>query len=313
MRIFRTVLVVVLIVASAGWTQAQQNPVYSQYIFNGLVINPAYAGSHVQFSATAMYRNQWVNFEGAPKTFSFSAHTTLLKNKIGVGLLATNDEIGSYKNQSLFGSYAFIIKSPIGTLAMGLQAGFNLTSADFSGLNLDDFDDPSFAGFDNKIKPNFGAGAYFHNDYLFAGFSVPFLLNNNISSDAEALLNEIKEARYYYLHGGLILPLDRAKTVQLNPTILIRAQEGSPLSMDINAGFIFYDVFSIGASYRNIDAIITYIDLKISEQFHFGYSYDWTTSDINKFSQGTHEFMLNYRFRIRKLHGNVECPSYFQY
>ncbi|ELR67971.1 hypothetical protein C900_01507 [Fulvivirga imtechensis AK7] len=99
----------------------------------------------------------------------------------------------------------------------------------------------------------------------------------------------------------------------MNPTILIRAQEGSPLSMDINAGFIFYDVFSIGASYRNIDAIITYIDLKISEQFHFGYSYDWTTSDINKFSQGTHEFMLNYRFRIRKIHGNVECPSYFQY
>ncbi|WP_040495861.1 PorP/SprF family type IX secretion system membrane protein, partial [Fulvivirga imtechensis] len=213
MRIFRTALVVVLLVASVGWTQAQQNPVYSQYIFNGLVINPAYAGSHVQFSATAMYRNQWVNFEGAPKTFSFSAHTSLLKNKVGVGLLATNDEIGSYKNQSVFGSYAFIIKSPVGTLAMGLQAGFNLTSADFSGLNLDDFNDPSFAGFDNKIKPNFGAGVYFHNDYLFAGFSVPFLLNNNISTDAEVLLNEIREARYYYLHGGLILPLDRSKTV----------------------------------------------------------------------------------------------------
>lgn len=309
----RTILVVVLLAAVWGRSEAQQYPVYSQYIFNGLVINPAYAGSHVQFSATAMYRNQWVNFEGAPKTLSFSAHTSLAKNKIGVGVLVTNDEIGSYSNQNLFGSYAFIIKSPLGTLAMGLQAGFNLISADFSDLNLDNFDDPSFAGIDNKIRPNFGAGVYFHNKFMFAGLSVPFLLNNKISNDAEALLNEIREARYYYLNGGLILPLSRAKIVQFNPSLLIRAQEGSPLSLDLNAGFIFYEVFSIGASYRNIDAIITYIDLKLSDQFHFGYSYDWTTSDINQFSQGTHEFMLNYRFRIRSIHGNVECPTFFRY
>lgn len=313
MKIVRTVLVVVLLMACVGWSQAQQNPVYSQYIFNGLVINPAFAGSHVQFSATAMYRNQWVNFEGAPKTTSLSAHTSLMKSKIGVGFLLTNDEIGSYKNQSLYGSYAFIIKSPVGSLALGLQAGFNIVSADFSNVNLNDLNDPSFTGFENKFKPNFGAGVYFHNDYLFAGFSVPHLLNSNISTNTEMLLNEIKDARYYYLHGGMILPMDRAKTVQFNPTLLIRAQEGQPLSMDINAGFIFYDVFSVGASYRNIDAIISYIDLKINDHFHFGYSYDWTTSDIRQFSQGTHEFMLNYRFRIRKIHGVVECPSYFQY
>lgn len=312
MKIVRTVLVVVVLVVSVGWAQAQQYPVYSQYLFNGLVINPAYAGSHVQLSTTAMYRNQWVNFDGAPKTLSFSAHTSLLKNKIGVGLLLTNDEIGSYSNQSMFGSYSFIIKSPVGTLALGLQAGINVVSADFSDLDLNDFDDPSFAGFDTKIKPNFGAGVYFHNDYMFAGFSVPFLLNNNISTSTETLLNEIKEARYYYLHGGLILPMDRFKKVQFNPSVLIRAQEGSPLSMDINAGFIFYDVFSVGASYRNIDGIVTYINLKLTDALHFGYSYDWTTSDIRMFSQGTHEFMLNYRFRIRKIHGTAECPSYFQ-
>lgn len=313
MKILKTSLVVVLLALLWNTSQAQQYPVYSQYLFNGLVINPAYAGSHVQFSATAMYRNQWVNFDGAPKTLSFSAHSALAKNKVGVGLLITNDEIGSYSNQSMFGSYAFIIKSPVGTLAMGLQAGFNLTSADFSNLNLDDPNDASFANIESRFKPNFGAGVYFHNDLLFAGLSVPFLLNNKVSGGVEQLASEISEARYYYLHGGMVLPLNRAKTVQFNPAMLIQAQEGSPLRIDINAGFIFHEVFSVGASYRNIDAIITYIDLKLSEQFHFGYSYDWTTSDINQFSQGTHEFMLNYRFRIRKIHGNVECPSLLKF
>ncbi len=295
-------------------TRAQQNPVYSQYIFNGLVINPAYAGSHVQMSLTAMYRNQWVNLDGAPKTYSITGHTALMKQKIGVGLMLTNDEIGSYSSQSMYGSYAYILKTPAGKLSLGLQAGFNLVSADFSDLNLIDPGDGSFATVSNRFRPNFGAGVYFQNKIFSAGFSVPFLLNNSISADEiEGVLSEIREARYYYLHGGMLLPLSRMGHVQLNPGLLVRAQEGSPLSMDVNVGFIFYDVFSVGASYRNIDAIVTYLDLKLSEQLHFGYSYDWTTSDLNQFSNGTHEFMLNFRFRVRKIHGNVECPTYYQY
>lgn len=313
MKLFRITLAIAIL-TTVAWSNshAQQYPVYSQYLFNGLVINPAYAGSHVQFSATAMYRNQWVNLDGAPKTLSFSAHTALAKNKVGVGLLLTNDEIGSYSNQSMFGSYAFMIKSPAGTLAMGLQAGFNLTSADFSNLNLNEPDE-AFASIENRFKPNFGAGVYFHNDLFFAGFSVPFLLNNKVTNGIEEIANEISEARYYYLHGGMVLPLSRNKAVQFNPGLLVQAQEGAPLRLDINAGFIFHEVFSVGASYRNVDAIISYIDLKLSEQFHFGYSYDWTTSDLNQFSRGTHEFMLNYRFRIREIHGNVECPSLLKF
>jgi len=304
--------IVILMAISAGSTSAQQYPIYSQYIFNGLVLNPAYAGSHVQVSATAMYRNQWVNFEGAPKTLSFSAHTSLLKERIGVGLLITDDQIGSYSNQNIYGSYAYILKTPVGKLSMGLQAGINIISADFSDLNLDSPGDVSFASINGKVKPNFGAGAYFHNDNFFAGFSVPFLLNSGFDdASVEGAINEIRAARYYYLHGGITLPLNRMKTVQLIPSALIRAQEGSPLSIDINAGVVFYELLSVGASYRNIDALVTYIDLKLSDQFHFGYSYDWTTSDINQFSNGTHEFMLNYRFRVRKIHGNIECPNYY--
>jgi len=305
---------IMILMATAGSLKAQQYPIYSQYIFNGLVLNPAYAGSHVQVSATAMYRNQWVNFDGAPKTLTFSMHSSMFKEKVGLGLLITDDQIGSYSNKNIYGSYAFIIKTPAGKLAMGLQAGMNIVSADFSNLNLDNTNDISFANINNKVKPNFGAGVYFHNDVFFAGFSVPFLLNSGFNDKSiENAINEIRSARYYYLHGGVTIPLNRMKTVQFVPSALIRAQEGSPLSIDVNAGVIFYELLSLGASYRNIDALITYIDLKLSEQFHFGYSYDWTTSDINQFSNGTHEFMINYRFRIRKIHGNVECPNYYKF
>lgn len=295
--------------------KAQQYPIYSQYIFNGLILNPAYAGSHVQLSTSVMYRNQWVNFDGAPQTVFFSGHTSLWKERMGLGLLISDDRIGSYSNQNIYASYAFIIKMPTGKLAMGLQAGINILSADYSELNLDDMDDVSFASLTGKAKPNFGTGIYYYNDKLYAGFSVPFLLNSGFSkaASAESIINELRAARYYYLTGGMKFPLNRNKTVQFQPSILVRGQEGAPLSMDINGSLIFYDLFNVGLSYRNIDAVVSYIDIKLNESFHFSYSYDWTTSDINRASNGTHEFMINYRVRLRRIHGNIECPKFYNF
>lgn len=293
---------------------AQQYPVFTQYYFNELVINPAYAGAHVQFSATAIYRNQWVNFPGAPKTFNFTSHTSLLKNKIGVGLMVNHDEIGSYKNDQIYGSYAYKLHiSKDATLAMGLQAGMNLLSIDFSDLDLQHPGDASFSGVPNKVKPNFGGGLLFTKKNFFVGFSVPFILQNKITNSFEGTLSNIKEARYYFIRGGLVLPLDRFDKVKINPSALIRTQQGQPLSFDLNTAFIFYDAFSMGVSYRMGDSFISFIDLKISEKIHFSYSYDWTQSDINKFGKGTHEFVLNFRSIIRSLHGNPECPQYYHY
>jgi type IX secretion system PorP/SprF family membrane protein len=294
---------------------AQQYPVFTQYYFNELVINPAYAGSHVQFSATAMYRNQWVNFPGAPKTYHLTTHTSMMKNKIGVGLMINHDEIGSYKNEHVYGNYAYKLHFKNATLSMGLQAGFNLLGADYSKLDLQHPDgvDPAFYNIVNEIKPNFGAGLYYSTKNYFLGFSVPFILNNSVANSIEQLAGGIKEARYYFLRGGAILPLDRMGKVKINPSAMIRTQEGQPMTFDINNAFIFYDVFSVGASYRLGDSFITFIDLKISEKVHFGYSYDWTASDIRGFSNGTHEFMINFRSIIRPIHGNPECPQYYHY
>jgi type IX secretion system PorP/SprF family membrane protein len=292
---------------------AQQYPVFSQYYFNELVINPGYAGAHVKFSATAMYRNQWINLPGAPKTLNFSSHVALMKNKVGVGLMVNHDEIGSYKNDHIYGYYAYKIHFRQATLSMGLQAGINVLGADYSKLDLQTEGDASFIDIINTVKPNFGVGLFYSKKNFFLGASVPFILNNKIANSVEGLLGQIKEARYYFIRGGTVFPIDRAKNVKLNPSFLIRGQEGQPLSFDINNAFIFYDIFSLGASYRLTDSVIAFIDLKLSDKVHFGYSYDLTQSDLNRFSRGTHEFMLNFRSIIRGVHKNPECPQYYDY
>lgn len=290
----------------------QQRALLSQYIFDGLVLNPAYAGSHVQLSTTLTYRDQWVNLEGAPKNQTLSSHVGLLDNKIGLGLILSNDEVGVHKEQSFYGSYAYKIKFPDGgILSMGLQGGLSLKTSDFSLLNLNNINDPYFAGKVTKINPNFGTGLYYYNDKYFVSFSVPYILTNKFFQNNDGTIAAIKENRNYYLWGGALLQLDWDGSFKLKPSALIRAQEGSPLSFDFTLDFIMYDVISVGTSYRNIEGIVTYINLKVLENLHLGYGYDWTQSEINKFSNGTHEFMLNYRIRLRGVHKPVECPSYY--
>lgn len=303
---------VFLTIFAISETQGQQYPVFSQYYFNELVINPAFAGAHVQLSMNATYRNQWVNFPGSPRTVSFSGHSSFVRGKVGAGILINNDRIGSYDNQNLYLFYAYKIRFMRGTLSMGLQAGGNFLQADYSKLDLVDPLDPSFSPI-SKFKPNFGAGLYYNEKNWFVGFSVPFILNNGMARSLETAVDGIKEARYYFLRGGAIFPINAQESVKFNPSILVRSQEGQPLSMDLNAGFVFYDAMSVGLSWRSGDALISFVDFKLSEKFHFAYSYDLTSSGLNAFSNGSHEFMLNYRAKVSKGHKSIPCPTYYHY
>lgn len=313
----RCALLCLLILAVAlipSVARAQHNIVYSQYLFNGLLINPAYAGSHVQFSASLTYRNQWVNFAGAPVTGTLGAHTSLLRQKIGVGLLATVDRVGSYTNTGLFGSYAYMIKDPArnGVFSMGISAGFNNYIADFSELNLREGQDQTFSGSLSELKPNFGGGVFYYNDKLFGGLSVPTILTH--SELFNGPLEQLRTPRFYYLYGGVKLPLDpRTQKVILTPSILFRVQDGTPLSTDFNLSIAFEELISLGSSYRSGDGAISYINFKLSEKFYVGYSYDWTVSDIRMYSRGTHEIMINYRTRLRSIHRDVDCPIFFSH
>lgn len=230
-------------------------------------------------------------------------------------MLATADKIGSYTNTGLFGSYAYIIKDPItgGALSLGVQAGFNNFNANFEELSKRT-SDVEFDRFMSEFKPNFGGGIFYYNKLMWAGFSVPTIMTHAKFLEGAGDLTQLKLPRFYYLNGGLKLPLDpRTKKFWFHPSILLRVQDGTPLSADLNGMIAYEDVISLGTSYRSGDGIMTFINYKLSEKFYVGYSYDWTTSDIRRFSNGTHEIMINYRTRLRKIHQSLDCPHIFSH
>jgi len=311
----KRILVLLPFLLTAIISSGQQRPIQSLYMFDPLLVNPAYAGTHVQLSATAIYRNQWVNFDGAPKTVTATVHSGFRKARVGLGILFSKDQIGVHTDNSLYMMYAYKIplsnrKNPA-VLSMGLQAGFNNLSSDyFKTFPKDGME----VGALSKFNPNFGAGIFYRSKELYAGLSVPYIMaNRTIDVVDEELAKLITPAgtqeRYYYLMGGTTRKL--SEKVKISPSTLIRIQENAPLSIDINTMIILYDVVSFGASYRNHDAIIGLFELKINENFHVGYAYDITMSDIRLYSNGTHELMINYRVKIPKLHRGLECPSYW--
>lgn len=311
-KIIVCLLVTCATVILSKTSMAQHNLVYSQYIFNGLLINPAYAGSHVELSSSLSYRKQWVNFEGAPSTATFGIHSTFNKEKIGLGLLVTNDQIGSYSNNGAFASYAYRIRKPKGgVLSLGVQGGFHNFRADFTELRLRADQDPIFNGFFNEIRPNFGGGIFFYNNNMFAGFSVPYILKH--SDFFSGTFQQLELPRYFYLNAGKMISLDRMDKWKVSPSFLLRVQEGTPLNADFNLNLIYYDLISLGVSYRTSDAVVTFVNFKLSDKFHFTYSHDWTTSQLNQYSNGTHEFTINYRTRLRRVHKDLECPFYFNH
>jgi type IX secretion system PorP/SprF family membrane protein len=300
------------IVSVTSFAYAQQRPVQSLYMFDPLVINPAYAGTHVQLSGTAIYRNQWVNFDGAPKTMTGSIHSGFRKARVGVGLLFSSDKIGVHSDNSLYGIYSY--KIPIskrkngGVLSMGLQAGFNSIKSDYFKTNPRD---GAEIGVISKFNPNFGGGVFYRGKNVYAGLSIPYFLNNTTMKIADPSGISVlgKQQRYYYLMGGFTRKL--SNDVKWMPSTLIRIQENAPLSFDINNMFIFYDVVGLGGSYRLNDSVVGLFELQINENFHVGYAYDITTSDIRLYSNGTHEIMINYRIKLPGIHRGLPCPSYW--
>lgn len=292
---------------------AQQRPIHSLYMFDPLLINPAYAGTQVQLSGTAIYRNQWVNFPGAPKTFTASVHSGFRKTRVGLGFLAANDQIGIHNENSLYLIYSY--KIPLSrfdnnksTLSFGVQGGFNNLKSDFTKLNPRDTNDPYSSLVERNFSWNFGGGIYYRSQKFYAGFSIPYIFNNKVV-DVESLESIAKQSRYYYLTGGYTYQV--SKNLKLIPSTLIRLQETAPLSFDANLVTVLYDVVGLGVSYRLDDSVVGMFELQINENFHVGYAYDFTVSDLRLYSNGTHEIMINYRVKINRLHRGIECPSYW--
>ena len=287
---------------------AQQRPVQSLYMFDPLLINPAYAGNHVQLSATSIYRNQWLNLEGAPKTFSASIHSGFFKSKMGLGLIATNDRIGIHNDVGLYGVYSYKIKlTQNGILSFGVQGGFNNLKSDYNQLNLKNLNDPKLNGIVSRFSPNIGAGVFYRQKDIFGGISVPQLIENSTLITETATLTS--QQRYYYIFAGINKKV--ATNFRWISSTLVRLQDNAPLSFDLNVTGVVYETVGLGVSYRLNEGFVGMFELQINENFHVGYAYDYTTSELNKFSNGSHEIMVNYRVKIMRLHRGLPCPTYW--
>ena len=289
--------------------KGQPHPVSSLYMFDQMLINPAFTGVPVQFSATFIHRDQWVNLPGAPKTSSFTVQSSFFDTRVGIGLMFTNDKIGIHDDYGIYATYAYHLPITRNTkLSMGLQAGFNHLSSDFTLLNIRDMNDPNLFGQVTKMNPNFGAGLHYYGEKFYMGFSVPYLLENSLV-DIESVLSEAKQSRIYYFNGGYTF--SPSLNFKFTPSILVRFQEGAPLGVDINVMSSYKEIVGLGVSYRSNDEVMFLFQLQLFQNMHLGYAYDYTMSDLNQYSKGSHEILLNYRFRIPRIHKGLLCPAYF--
>jgi type IX secretion system PorP/SprF family membrane protein len=291
--------------------QAQFEPQFTQYMFNEMFINPAYAGSREQISATTVYRNQWVGLEGAPKTQTLSIHGPLMNKKLGIGLNVINESIGVTHQFAVYGNYAYRLQvGSNGAFAMGIQGGFINHQENLSEVVTNEENDNEFLfNTPRVVLPNAGFGMYYNTDRFYAGLSIPRMFKNKVAGDGSSEVSNSMEMKnwHYYLTSGYVFSISEG--VKLKPSIMVKAVSGAPLIADINMNALFKDVFWLGVSYRTEDSFAGMAAVQITPQLRIGYSYDYTTTELNNYSNGTHEISLGYDFSFNKK--KVVTPRYF--
>jgi type IX secretion system PorP/SprF family membrane protein len=276
-------------------------------MFNGLAINPAYAGSHEALSVTAFARKQWAGVEGAPVSATLSAHTPIKKEKMGLGVLFSSDKISIFNETSFKAVYSYhIALSKQRKLAFGLQAGFNNYAIRYSQLKSKTMNDPALPAADDiNWTPNFGAGVYYYSQKLYLGLSVPFLSSSIFGT--KNIAKQIELRNNYFLTAGYVATVSH--DFKIKPSVLVKYIAGNPVQMDLNATVLFREVLWAGLSYRSFNSLSFLTQVNVTEQLRIGYSYDFPLGKLSGFHTGSHEFMINYLFSFTKT--KVATPRYF--
>ncbi|MEO9894081.1 type IX secretion system membrane protein PorP/SprF [Aurantibacter sp.] len=301
-------------------SNAQQDAQYTQYMFNTMSVNPAYAGSRGQFSAAALHRSQWVGLEGGPVTQTLNLHSPIRNSNLGYGVSIVNDKIGEGVVQETYFdavlSYTIDV-SLDGKLSFGLKAGGNLLNLDFEGLRQRD--DENFResintdDIQNKFSPNFGLGVYYHTNTFYAGLSAPNLLEtehfDRSGTDDNAVDFLAKERMNFYLITGYVFDLNN--NFKFKPALLTKVVSGAPLQVDVSANFLFNDKFNFGAAYRWDAAVSAIAGFQITDQFMLGLAYDRETTELGgtQFNDGSFEVFL--RFELLKSFQKLVSPRFF--
>jgi type IX secretion system PorP/SprF family membrane protein len=285
---------------------AQQDAQYTQYMYNTININPAYAGSRGALSVFGLHRTQWVGLDGAPVTNAFSINTPINNSKIGIGLSVVNDRIGPTDENTISADVSYTVQtSDTYNLSFGIKGTANMFNLDVNKLNPADAGDPSLMNFDNNITPNFGAGVYFHSDKLYVGLSVPNFFETNRYEDNSVAV--YKEKMNYYLMGGYVF--DLSPSVQFKPAFLMKSVEGAPLQLDLSGNFLINEKFMIGAAWRWSAAVSAMAGFQITDGLFVGYGYDLETTKLANYNSGSHEIFL--RFELFSRYNKITSPRFF--
>ncbi|BDW91514.1 MULTISPECIES: type IX secretion system membrane protein PorP/SprF [Flavobacteriaceae] len=295
--------------------KAQQDAQYTQYMYNTLSVNPAYAGSRGQLSFAGLYRSQWVGLDGAPETFTLNLHSPIRNSRLGYGISIVNDNIGDGVVQETYldavVSYTIDV-SMDAKLSFGLKAGGNMLSLDFNGLRNFDQEVVNQNNIDNRFTPNFGLGIYYHTDKFYAGVSAPNVLeseyfDNDNSDDGINFLSA--ERMNIYLITGYVF--DLGADLQFKPALLTKAVGGAPLQVDLSASFLFANKFSFGAAYRWDAAVSGLVGFQVTDQIMLGLAYDRETTELGgtQFNDGSFEVFL--RLELLKSFQRTISPRFF--
>lgn len=285
---------------------AQQEPQYTQYMYNPSQINPAYSGSMGYASVFGLYRTQWVGLDGAPKTANLGFHKPIENSKLGYGINILNDRIGpselTYMNVDISYTLLFGEKS---RLAFGLKVGGELINIDYSKLSQYNPGDALFQNNLNRFSPNIGAGIYYYTDNTYVGFSVPMLLNTAFYD--EVAVSAANRRQNFYLIAGKVYDLNYY--IKFKPALVTKIVSGAPLQLDLTANFLINEKFTAGIAYRMSAALSGLVGFQVTDQLFIGYGYDRETTRLSNFNSGSHELFL--KFDLFNSHQKIETPRFF--
>lgn len=303
-----TNLLLVFTLLLTGWVYGQQDPHYTQYMYNQNILNPAYAGSRSDLSIGILARTQWVGLDGAPDTQTLNIHSAALGNGLGIGLSVIHDQIGPAEESNLMLDLSYTLQvSASANLAFGVKGSYNnLSIGHVNPLETGDivFDTPI-----DEWYPNVGVGAYYYTDRFYAGLSAPNLLESfsyELSSTGKKV-NDISDTMHFF--GTLGYVFDLSDNLKLKPSAMVNMVSGSPIELDLNASLFINDMFEVGLSWREGDSIDALIGIQASPAIRIGYAYDHTLTPLGDFNTGSHEVMLLFDLDFAKKY--IKSPRFF--
>jgi type IX secretion system PorP/SprF family membrane protein len=289
-------------------SRAQQDAQFTQYMYNTININPAYAGSRDVLSVFALYRTQWVGLEGAPKTGTFSINTPITGSRVGLGLSIVNDKIGPSDETNIAADISYYIPtSETYKLSFGIKASANLLDVDFNKLNRYNLNDSKFdANLDKKFSPNIGAGLYFYSQSTYFGLSIPNFIETKHFDGFQTNYLAKERLNLYFIAGHVF---ELSPSLKFKPSLFTKAVKGAPLQVDLSGNMMFNDKFVLGLAYRWSAAVSVMAGFQATDSWFIGYGYDRETTRLAQFNSGSHEIFL--RYELFNKFDKIILPRFF--